>query len=184
MNPWENNRLGTGTIFEYLQVAQIDQIVLENDLIETQKKILTTMDEYENLAADVKSFQDSEKVGEFIDPEAIRHKARILNRLSKHLGKITQNSDKFIEKSLQASPGNQLYIELEYQRDFFKTIEVAEDQSLLSIATQANKIHDTTISKLHGSLSGSPASISKKAVNEVFEKAQELSTLKKKYSLM
>ena len=182
MNPWEHSGVGAGTLLEYLNLAQKKQITTKDKLIETQKSILDTMENYENLAVTIKEAQDSTKVGEFINPREIREKTKTLNKISSYLRTITSNKNKVIARSLDTSPGNQLYVDQEFQLDFFKIIQISEDQSILSIANQSNKIHDATVNRLHSVLSTSPAAKTEKILKKILAHTVELCDLEKKYN--
>ena len=181
MNPWENNKVGAGTLLEYLQIARLSIETPKDELINTELEILNTMDNYDDLSSMIKEDQDSIKVGEFINIKEIQTKAQNLQELKQYLQLINTNKKNFIEKTLQTSPGNQLYVEQEHHIDFFKTIEITKDKSLLSIAYQANKIHESTLNNLQSSLSKSLVPESEKIIQAILKEKNEINDINNKY---
>ena len=181
MTPWESSKTGTGTIFDYLQLFSLEKADVKDEIIESQCEILKTLDDYNHLAGKIKEDQDSAKVGEFIKLKEILSKTETLHKLSSYLKKINENSHIFIKKLSEKSPGNQIYVEQEFQSDFFQTIEIIKDSSLLKIANQANNIHDSTKARLSTALSVVPSLKSEEILEEIYTKAKELSLLTNKY---
>jgi HAUS augmin-like complex subunit 2 len=182
MNPWEYTKPGAGNVLGYLQLIQSNPEPTRDELIQTQTEIFKAMDNYFDLSIRLKEDQDLTKVGDFIDLSQIKAKTKSLQKISKHLKKINQNKAVFSSKIPQTTPGNELYVEQEFQIQFFKLIEVIKDSSMLEIVNQSSKLHPKTKTTLTEALSKDFVSISKSIIDDVQYQDRQLQSIRAKYN--
>ena len=182
MNPWEQSCVSNGGIFEYLQTAGLKIESEEDDLVSLQRNIFALMDKYNDLEQIIKEDQDLGKVGDFVNLNEIRKKIGVLEGFSRYLQKINENQAVIKNCIKENSPGNQLYVDQEYQVEFFKIADIVKDLSILKIANQSGNVHESTFNKLSQVLSTNSVQMSQSIIDEIKHKKRQILKIIEKYN--
>lgn len=181
MNPWGNSKIGPKDLNDYLELAQIDKIESPSPVCELHRQILKLIEDYYKLSSILKEDSDLSKVGEFIQPSQLQSKKEKLEALSTLFHKINENLHIFIQKSKETRPGNQLFINQEYHKDFFRILSLTKQTDLLDIASHTGKIHERTKKNLSDSLSASLSQESDLIVSSVISSCNKIQKINDKY---